>query len=270
MATSSLGARLRAEPLVWFALVGMGLFGLDRLRSRPVDEAHRIVIDDAFVEGLRTDATRRTGHAPDATETRALIDAWVREEALYREARALELDVGDTIVRRRLVQKIELVLAAETPLEAPTDDALAAYLQAHALRWTAPDRTSVTLCFYARELHEDAQALALAHVTNPSTPCDPHLTGETFRERTDAQIAALIGAPAASSLRGAEIGSWQGPFETSRGLYDVRIDARAPGGPRALADVRDEVQRAMEDEQRTAAVSRREQAIAARYEVVRL
>lgn len=263
-------ARLTREPLVGFAIAGALLFALDRARTPEADAAHRILVDAAFVEGLQMDAARRTGHAPDADETAALIAGWVREEALYREARAMALDEGDVIVRHRLVQKIELLLAAEAAPEEPSDAEAAAYLAAHAERWTAPARTSVSVCFFARELHEDARAAAEARLADPGAPCDPHLLGDALHERTDAQLRAVIGADATSALADAAIDTWIGPFETPRGFYLVRVDAREAGGPRPLDEVAVEVRSAMREERRRATVSAREAEIAARYEVVRL
>lgn len=267
--TRSWVRRARDEPLVGFALIGVLLFVAEHARRAPEDSARRIEIDAAFVEGLRTDAARRTGHPPDAEETDALVRAWAREEALYREARALELDVGDDIVRRRLVQKIELLLAAEAAPDEPGDDALTGYLAAHGETFAAPDRTSITLCFFARELHEDAGAAAAeALATGVTSPCDPYLLGSTFRERTGAQLRAVVGDEAAAWAASAAIGAWGGPFASARGLYLVRVDARAPGGPRPLAEVRDDVRDAVLEEARDAAVRAREDEIVARYEVV--
>jgi hypothetical protein len=266
----SLGSRIAREPLVGFVVLGALLFVVDRVRAPETDAAHRIVVDAPFVEGLRTDAARRTGHEPDRAETEALVASWVREEALYREARAMTLDEGDIIVRHRLVQKIELVLAAEAAPDEPTDTELAAYLAAHADRWTAPARTSVSLCFFSRELRSEARAAALARLADASLPCDPHLSGEQFRERTDAQLAAIVGRDAVAALPEAELDAWGGPFETPRGFYLVRVDARSAGGARALDEVADEVRQAMREERRVASVSAREAEITAQYEVVRL
>lgn len=262
-------ARLRGEPLIAFAAIGMALFAIDRARAAP-DDAHRIVVDEAFVQGLRTEVARRTGHEPDASETRTLVDGWAREEALYREARALQLDAGDTIVRRRLLQKLELLLDAEVPLEEPDDDAMQAYLAAHTSDFARPTRASITLCFVARELHEDAAAFAAAQREASTPSCDPALAGDTFRSRTDAQLEAIVGADATRALDTAPEHAWTGPFETPRGHYLVRVDDRTAGGSATLDDVRDDVRAAMIRERRDAAVSARESEIAARYEVVRL
>jgi hypothetical protein len=66
------------------------------------------------------------GQAVSATawagELRGLVDARVREEVLYREALAMGLDQGDSVVRNRLGQKLEFLIedlaAAREPSEA--------------------------------------------------------------------------------------------------------------------------------------------------------
>jgi hypothetical protein len=50
------------------------------------------------------------GRAPlSAEQMQSLVDDRVREEILYREALALGLDQDDTIIRRRLAQKMEFL-----------------------------------------------------------------------------------------------------------------------------------------------------------------
>lgn len=43
-------------------------------------------------------------------EIESLVDAYVREEAMHREAMAMGMDQGDYIIRQRLVQKVEFLL----------------------------------------------------------------------------------------------------------------------------------------------------------------
>ena len=72
----------------------------------------------------------------------------MREEVLYREALKLGLDRDDTVVRRRLQQKMEFVgdeLAAAEPGEAE----LQAFLAANRDRFRAPERWSFRQVFMA-------------------------------------------------------------------------------------------------------------------------
>ena len=73
----------------------------------------RIEVTAAVIERLRAGFERQFGKAPDTEELRGLVTAHVREEVLCREALALGLDRDDTIVRRRLAQKMEFLTTTQ-------------------------------------------------------------------------------------------------------------------------------------------------------------
>src|ERR1044072_6814553 len=69
--------------------------------------------------------------APFREELAGLIRDRVQEEVDCREAMALGLDKDDSIIRRRLRQKMEFVTDDVNALAEPTDDELGAYLKTH-------------------------------------------------------------------------------------------------------------------------------------------
>jgi hypothetical protein len=120
------------EPLVHFLLLGAALFGLFAWRGAaviPVARTDQIVITPGLVENIRTSFERASGHAPSAKELDQAVEAYVREEVLNREARALGFDRDDTIVRRRLAQRMDFIATADVEGRTPPDDELRAYFQ---------------------------------------------------------------------------------------------------------------------------------------------
>src|SRR5271169_2636364 len=104
--------RLIREPLVHFLLVGAILFGAYSYAERAhggIQQATqiRLSIDDISQLVLVFRSHWRRDPAPQ--ELRVLVEDRVREEVLYREALALGLDKDDTIVRRRMAQKIQFL-----------------------------------------------------------------------------------------------------------------------------------------------------------------
>ena len=65
------------------------------------------------------------------SELKGLIDDHVREEIASREARRLGLDRDDTLIRRRLRQKLEFLVEDDAQSAPPTDAELQAWLDAH-------------------------------------------------------------------------------------------------------------------------------------------
>lgn len=68
-----------------------------------------VVVDAAQVARMREDYTQATGLEPDAEDEAALVDRWIDEELLYREARARGLDRNDRSVRNWLAEQARVL-----------------------------------------------------------------------------------------------------------------------------------------------------------------
>ncbi|MGD2140072.1 MAG: hypothetical protein PVH25_06750, partial [Burkholderiales bacterium] len=120
--------RLLREPLVHFLAIGVLLFVLYALVNDDAPRrADRIEITGADVEQLALIFQKQWQRPPDSQELQGLIDARLREEVLYREALAMGLDENDTIVRRRLAQKVEFLMGDSGGVTEPDDETLQAY-----------------------------------------------------------------------------------------------------------------------------------------------
>src|SRR5262249_52816132 len=64
---------------------------------------------------------------PTEKEMKSLLDEKIRQEVLYREALKLGLDKDDTIVRRRMVQKMDFLADDLSDLREPSRDELKAW-----------------------------------------------------------------------------------------------------------------------------------------------
>jgi len=130
--------RLLREPLLHFLLIGAALFVLYGLLNRGQSGAPReIVISEARVEALAENFATVWMRPPTADELKGLIDDYVAEEVYYREAVAMGLDQDDTVIRRRLRQKMEFIAEDVAAAAEPTDAQLQAYLEQHADKFRA-------------------------------------------------------------------------------------------------------------------------------------
>ena len=124
--------RILREPLLHFLLLGAAIFAAYSLVSqRSGDEPGNIVISAGQVAAIELGFTRTWHRPPTRDELEGLIRDRVREEVYYREAMALGLDKDDTIIRRRLRQKMEFLTDDVVAQAQPTDAELNAYLTAH-------------------------------------------------------------------------------------------------------------------------------------------
>lgn len=250
--------------------------------DRLLAPGERIVVTEELRTGLRADHHRRTGRPPSATEEAALVDAWIEDELLYREALALGLDRRDVVVRRRLVQSMGFLLE-EDAAPAPADDALRAYLTAHAERFaTAPSVTFEHVFVRAKpgpdavgtgegDGAERARALRaeLGAGADPARLGDPFAHGARLAGRTPAEIDGVFGPGFAARVATLPVGTWSEPVASSYGLHLVRVVGREPGGVPELATIREAVAADWRHAQREAARRRGVAQLRERYQVVR-
>ena len=283
--------KLLKEPLIHFLVLGFGLFLLFELVSGDTgdydDQIIRVDRDallafaqyrfrtfDPEVAGARLDGLSKT-------ELETLIDDYVREEALYREALALGLDREDYIIKRRLIQSLELFTNAFVTANSEVSDAdVAAYYTANRRDYYIEPFVTFTHVFFANERHgrERAQTLAtakLAELNAQQVPfSDSPRHGDRFPyhlnyvEREADIVASHFGASMAREVFSLAPGeSWQGPFESPYGAHLVMLTRRVEGRYPALAEVearvRDDARREALDRQEDAAI----QAIVDRYQV---
>ncbi len=100
------------------------------------------------MEWLRQNWTRQWNRPPTLSELEGLVEAHIREEVYYREALALGLETDDTIIRRRLVQKMEFLSEDLALLGEPPEEALRAFFEAHAEDYRVPPRLTFSHIYF--------------------------------------------------------------------------------------------------------------------------
>ena len=122
------------EPLLHFLVIGTGIFLLYSLVRGGNETAPReIVISESRIEALAENFGRTWTRPPTPQELRGLVDDYVKEEVFYREAIAMGLDRDDTVIRRRLRQKMEFV-SEDAAASAPAHGSAAAAVPRRAPR----------------------------------------------------------------------------------------------------------------------------------------
>jgi len=237
-----------------FLALGALVFFLFHLTTdRGETQDVKIVVTRGKVEQLVTGFSRTWQRLPTQEELDGLVEDSIREEVLYREALAMRLDKDDTIVRRRMRQKLEF-LTEDTAAAAPSTDAdLQGWLDKH------PDKFRVepTLAFsqvYLNATHagDNASAAAskvLAQLDSAGESVAAAELGDTTMlphqfplSRVD-EIASVFGDEFARRVAQLEGGRWIGPIQSGYGWHIVYVSERTEGRPKPLSEVRDAVQR---------------------------
>lgn len=250
---SSLMKNLVREPLAHFLVLGALIFGAFKLISRETIEPGKILITQGRIESLETAFSRTWRRPPTATELEGLIRDYVREEVFAREAVTLGLDKDDTIIRRRLRQKLEFVSEDVATHAEPTEEQLRAYLQAHPDTFRGDRRFTFNQVYLdpqrrGANLRRDA-AYVLAQLGRSGTKVDPATLGDSlmleseFKALPASEVVKQFGEKFAASLGEMTTGQWHGPIESGFGMHLVLVSERTGGSLSALEDIRAEVRR---------------------------
>lgn len=268
-----LARALAREPLVHFCVLGALLLGAEAwLGVGDAPPAETIHVTPELSATLDADFARQRGRAPTTEEHERLLERWLDDEVLFREAVRQGLSDGDPVVRRRLIERVRYLLEATltAPEPAPTDTELAAYLSAHAERYATGRTTSLTHVFVREPARAPALLNALREGADPARLGDPFPHPRVIRAATDAQLASRLGDDFAQDVADVEPGAWSGPLESTYGTHLVRIDARTAGRAGSLgeADVREAVRRDLVRDRRSGALTERVRELRARYRVL--
>ncbi len=276
------GSRWAKEPLVHFLALGAFIFVLDGWlggSSGDLAQGKRVVVDAERVAWLIEGWTRQWRRPPTEAELRGLIENRIREEVLYREALAMGLDQDDTIVRRRLVQKVEFLTEDMAAQSEPTDEQLSSYLQENHERYQVPARLSFRHIYFnaderGAKVEEDARAV-LAELRDlgdrpdrASERGDRFMLETEFRLRTEQEVALRMGTEFARELFALEGDAWDGPLLSGYGFHLVHVLERVPGREPELAKVRRRIVNDYTRDQRQKANADLYARLRAQYEIV--
>lgn len=267
------------EPLLHFLLLGAGLFLAYSLVSRrPSDEPGKIIVAQGQIQHLASSFANTWQRPPTPEELAGLVRDRVREEVYCREAMAMGMDKDDTVIRRRLRQKMEFVsddIAAQTE---PTDADLNSYLLAHPGSFRIEPRLTFRHVYLNPAKHRENLARDIAQLLvrlkqaggsmDPSTLGDPFLLGNNFTAVPPSEVAKQFGEKFAVKLGELAPGVWQGPIESGYGMHLVLVGERTEGRTPVLAEVRAAVLREWANARRQEANERFYQNLLKRYVVI--
>lgn len=253
--------RFLREPLVHFLAIGAALFLLFAWKGGAGSSSGRIVVTRARLESLAAGFARTWQRPPTAEELKGLVDGYVREEIAVREAMATGLDRDDTIIRRRLKQKVDFLAEDRIDAAPPTDADLAGWLAAHPDQYRAEERVSFRQVCLAPEKRggpaaAEAEARRLAAGLEKKGPGaetagDSLLLPPEMPLSPKSEVARVFGSDFADAVVKIDPGHWTAPVPSGFGVHAVLVREKTPGRAPALADVRAAVERDFTADRRT-------------------
>lgn len=262
--------RYLKDPLTLFLAFGLIIFAAERFLSSDDDGDYRIEVTPGQQARIFDQWQAQMGRPPTPPEAAGLLDQWVREEIFYREARKLGLDENDTIIRRRLAQKLTFLNEDLANAQPPTDADLAAFFEDHVADYLIPERYSFEHRYFSSDRRENAEADARAALEGDGAG-DPFILQKSYAERSAREIGDLFGRDFVTGLGALSVDrpdTWQGPVPSAYGWHLVRVSDRQPAREPLLQEVIDAVRRDFLQDRRRRANDEFYQELKRRYEIV--
>lgn len=270
-------ASIFAEPLVHFLLIGAILFAVySYLQSDTRSNPQRFLVSAGKIEHLASLFTRTWQRPPTRVELEGLIDDYVREEIAYREGMKMGLDEDDTIIRRRIRQKLDFIADDLGSQIEPTEEQLTTFLNENPDIYRIDPRMTFQQVFLDPDRHavdlQESMAKLLNTLQSDPTVAAEQLGDQTLLEyqntdRTKRDVASNFGPRFAEEIVKLPLQQWHGPIRSSYGVHAVYITERTEGRLPTLNEVRDLVRRDWEQKHRKDLIESFYQGLMKKYEV---
>jgi hypothetical protein len=270
------------EPLLHFLLIGLALFAVYAYMHRGrfgVESSKQIVLSLDELGQMHTFFVSQWHREPTPAEFQAMVEDKVREEVLYREGLAMGLDKDDTIVKRRMAQKMQFIAEDVATAHEPSPSELRAWFDRNSSKFALPSRYSFRHLYFSPDKRgTNAQGNAAEALTKIAgqpedsklavSLADRFMFQDYYRDRTPEALAKEFGPQFVVALEKVKPGSWQGPVESGYGWHLVFVDTVIPGRIPALEEIESDVKTAWLGEQKADAWQKAYSEMRAKYTVL--
>ncbi len=265
--------KLLREPFVHFVLLGVLLFIGHSLWARHASDAARtIFVSEEEMERQALIFAGENRRVPTDDDLTALLYSYVEEEALVREAKARGLGEDDTIIRRRLAQKMRFLIEDVDPPQRPKDNVLESWFAANLDDFKTPTRTNFTHIYFSPDGgSSEARAVeALAGLSASDDGAalgDPFIMKRAFNQLSPVDTARLFGPEFSERLSQLEVGVWEGPVESAFGMHLVNLTSRSEARTPSFDEVKNAVAEAWLEQAQREDNARRLKELVTNYKV---
>jgi predicted ABC-type ATPase len=230
--------RLFKEPLIQFLIIGAAIYGAYAVFGSP-EEDYRdniILVDSNRINAMISEWESRWQRPPTRQEIDGLIQQYIKEDVLYRQAVSMGLNEDDPITRRRMAQKLEFLTSDLAQLQEPAEGELETFFEENEAAYRDPDRISFSHIFIDPDARGDAtlddadQLLAQLKAEGEPTEemlqqGDRFMLQNYFAAASERDIRRQLGSGFAESVMALEPGQWHGPVLSGYGVHLVYVFA---------------------------------------------
>lgn len=221
--------KVRTDPLVHFLILGVLMYAAVTVFGGQKVNDNEIVVSATNQKHI-ADLFEITWQRPASEdELKNLIEDHIKEEVYYREALYLGLDDNDTIVRRRMRQKLEFMQEDLSSLAVPTDTQVHDYYTQNKDQYKTSRILSFKQVLVSSKRGGEAEAQT-AHTldllkggADPKVMSRSTLLPVTINSETEKSVTNTFGADFLAQISSLKTGEWAGPVVSGFGTHLVYV-----------------------------------------------
>jgi hypothetical protein len=269
------------EPLLQFLIIGAVIYGAYALFASPEDDYRDtvVLVDSNRIDTMISEWERRWNRPPTRQEINGLIQAFIKEDVLYRQAVVMGLNEDDPITRRRMAQKLEFLTSDLSQFQQPAEGELEQYFQENLASYRDPDMIS----FLQVYINPDARgndtltdaAVILAQLKAAGEPTeetsqlgDRFMLQNYFKSATEFDVQRQMGSGFAEQVMQLEAGQWHGPVLSGYGVHLVYVYDFLKASPPVFEDVQARIREDWQAQKRTEFNAQFLESLKSRYEII--
>ncbi|HWK40450.1 MAG TPA: peptidylprolyl isomerase [Croceibacterium sp.] len=197
-----------------------------------------IEVPTAVQQSLYSDYALMTGHDPDDEAKTKLIDDYVANELLFREAVERGMHMTDLTTKQRLIDRVRFMISG-APAE-PTEDTLMAWYAEHPRDYRAEPSLTLRHVFFEQK-PADVDSLLRTLESGGTVQGNDFWMGRELDNYGHSVIRAMFGEEFLETLSKLPEGKWVGPLKSTRGWHLVLVTGKGDERLLSYPEARDEV-----------------------------
>ena len=221
------------DPLIHFIILGVIVFFSHSIWQRNITKSEYTI--NVTEEEMTRQAKIFTGEnrrEPTNDDIKALLYSYIEERVLMREAERLGLGEDDTIIRRRLAQKMRFIIEDIDTLRNLRSEELKAWYSQNISRFIIPEKRSFMHVYISPEANggettKVASEILTKIISKPESweeLGDPFILKRSFKLSSLNEVNRNFGNRFSKSVFSITDKEWVGPIESAYGLHIVKVD----------------------------------------------
>ncbi|SFV54298.1 hypothetical protein MNB_SM-4-342 [hydrothermal vent metagenome] len=223
------------EPLFHFLIIGSLLFFF--LHDTDV-LPNELIITDTKIQQLSSQFNKTYHREASKKELAALVDDYLKDLIAFKKGQEMHLIEDDSIIQRRVRQKVEFILESSIATLSPSDEELHAFMKKHQNDFMNEARYSFTQVYIDENKHRNIdtyiqELLSKLDTADISTLGDNLMLETTLTDVSSSEIKRVFGQKFLLVLEKIEVGKWL-EVPSGYGLHLVKIQTKTA---RSLGDL---------------------------------